>query len=121
MRRTFHCAPEMQAARDERVVGVTVMFVHFYPSGGYSEAPLEEAERVSIPAWHTFLQLRDQIVTQTKHLWEGALPDAPCCPQSLLLLPTHAMQVSLVRSFRSRARSRASTSLALASERRTWS
>ena len=61
----------MDAARDEPIVGVTVLFVHFYPSGGYCEAPLEEAERISIPAWHTVLQLRDQIVAETKHLWEG--------------------------------------------------
>lgn len=58
----------------ERLLDVTVQFAHFYVSGGCGIGPLAEAERYKVPASRTCQQLKEQIMAETKHIWDGT----PC-------------------------------------------
>lgn len=79
----------------ERLLDVTVQFAHFFVSGGCGIGPLAEAERYKVPASRTCQQLKEQMMAETKHLWDGA-PAFICAFLSAILSPRLTLRICLL-------------------------
>lgn len=62
----------MQDAQQSQTLEVTVEFAHFFLEGGCCIGPLKDAERYSVPTSRTCQELKEQIMAETKHKWDGA-------------------------------------------------